>query len=144
MVLTEENRRTRRKTCLTATLSTTNPTWTDLGANPGLHGGRPPTNRLSHGTATGKVTWKCCTVGWIAYYVQSCRSEIFPFFLDEPFTNNIQQCDPLQKYRVLLKVKKPSNSTPQRRLGERRYWSYSLSNSALDGVSGQRHGTAAL
>jgi hypothetical protein len=34
-----------------ATLSTTNPTWTDLGANPGPRGERPATNRLSHGTA---------------------------------------------------------------------------------------------
>jgi hypothetical protein len=28
-------------------LSTTNPTWTDPGSNPGLRGGRPATNRLS-------------------------------------------------------------------------------------------------
>jgi hypothetical protein len=34
-----------------ATLSTTNPTWIDPGANPGLRGERPGTNRLSHGTA---------------------------------------------------------------------------------------------
>jgi hypothetical protein len=34
-----------------ATLSTTNPIWTDPGWNPGLRGGRPATNRLSHGTA---------------------------------------------------------------------------------------------
>jgi hypothetical protein len=34
-----------------ATLSTTNPTWIDPGANPGLRGERPATNRLSHGTA---------------------------------------------------------------------------------------------
>jgi hypothetical protein len=27
---------TRRKTCTSATLSTTNPTWTDPGSNPGL------------------------------------------------------------------------------------------------------------
>jgi hypothetical protein len=39
------------KTCPSATLSTTNPTWTDPGSNPGLHGGRPAANRLSHGTA---------------------------------------------------------------------------------------------
>jgi hypothetical protein len=32
-------------------LSTTNPTWTDPGSNPGLRGGRPAANRLSHGTA---------------------------------------------------------------------------------------------
>jgi hypothetical protein len=41
------------KTCLSATLPTTNPTWTDLGSNPGLRGERPATNRLSHCTAPG-------------------------------------------------------------------------------------------
>jgi hypothetical protein len=51
MKLTGENRRTRGKTCPSATLSTTNPTLTDPGSNPGLRGGRPATNRLSHGTA---------------------------------------------------------------------------------------------
>jgi hypothetical protein len=34
-----------------ATLSTTNPTWIDPDANPGLRCKRPATNRLSHGTA---------------------------------------------------------------------------------------------
>jgi hypothetical protein len=34
------------KTCPTATLSTTNPTLPD----PGCHGGKPATNRLSYGT----------------------------------------------------------------------------------------------
>jgi hypothetical protein len=34
-----------------ATLSTSNHTWTDPGSNPGFRGGRPATNRLSHGTA---------------------------------------------------------------------------------------------
>jgi hypothetical protein len=51
MKLTGENRRTRGKTCPSATLSTTNPTWTDPGSNPALSGGRPAANRLSHGTA---------------------------------------------------------------------------------------------
>jgi hypothetical protein len=41
----------RRKTCPSATLSTTNLTWTDPGSNPGLRGERPATNRLSHGKA---------------------------------------------------------------------------------------------
>jgi hypothetical protein len=40
------------KTCPSATLSTTNPTWTNPGSNLGLPGGRAATNRLSHGTAT--------------------------------------------------------------------------------------------
>jgi hypothetical protein len=51
MILTGENRRTRRKTCPSATLSTTNPIWIDPGTNPGLHGERPASNRLNHGTA---------------------------------------------------------------------------------------------
>jgi hypothetical protein len=34
-----------------ATLSTTNPTWTDLGLYPDLRFKRPATNRLGHGTA---------------------------------------------------------------------------------------------
>jgi hypothetical protein len=50
MKLTGEIRSTRRKTCPSATLSTTNPTWTDPGSTAGLRGDRPATNRLSHGT----------------------------------------------------------------------------------------------
>jgi hypothetical protein len=49
MKLTGENRSAQRKTCSSATLSTTNPTWTDTGWNPGLRGERPATDRLSHG-----------------------------------------------------------------------------------------------
>jgi hypothetical protein len=50
MKMTGENRSTREKTCPSATLSTTDPTRTDPGSNPGLRGGRQATNRLSHGT----------------------------------------------------------------------------------------------
>jgi hypothetical protein len=39
------------KTCPSATLSTTNPIWPDLGWYPGRRGGKPATNRLSYGTA---------------------------------------------------------------------------------------------
>jgi hypothetical protein len=39
------------KTCPSATLSTTNPTWPDLGSNPGRRGWKPATNRLNYGTA---------------------------------------------------------------------------------------------
>jgi hypothetical protein len=51
MKLTEEKRSTRGKTCLSATLSTINPTGSNAGLNPDLRGERPATNRLSHGTA---------------------------------------------------------------------------------------------
>jgi hypothetical protein len=40
--------RTLRQTCLSATLSTTNPIWTDLGSSLGLRGERLVTNHLSH------------------------------------------------------------------------------------------------
>jgi hypothetical protein len=40
------------KTYLSATLSTTNPTWPDPGSNPGHRGGKPATNRLSYGAAS--------------------------------------------------------------------------------------------
>jgi hypothetical protein len=39
------------ETCLSATLSTTNLTWPDLGSSPGRRGGKPATNRLVYGMA---------------------------------------------------------------------------------------------
>jgi hypothetical protein len=39
MILIREERNTRSKSCPSATSSTTNPTWTDPGANPGLRCG---------------------------------------------------------------------------------------------------------
>jgi hypothetical protein len=51
MILTEKNRSLGEKTCPSATLSTTNPIWTDPGSNPRLQSGRPATKRLSHGAA---------------------------------------------------------------------------------------------
>jgi hypothetical protein len=39
------------KTCSSAILSTTNPTWPDLGSNTGRRGGKPATNCLSYVTA---------------------------------------------------------------------------------------------
>jgi hypothetical protein len=51
MKLTRKNRSTRVKTCDSATLSTTNPKWTDPGSKPGLRGERSAISRLSYGTA---------------------------------------------------------------------------------------------
>jgi hypothetical protein len=45
------NPKDSEKTCPSATLSTTNPTWLDPGSNPGRRGGKPATNRLSYGAA---------------------------------------------------------------------------------------------
>jgi len=52
-MLTRDNTSTWRENCWSATPSTTNLTWTDLGWNPGLRGDRPATNHLSHGKAFG-------------------------------------------------------------------------------------------
>jgi hypothetical protein len=41
-----------------ATSSTTNPTWPNLGSNPGRRGGKPATNLLSYGTANLHVASK--------------------------------------------------------------------------------------
>jgi hypothetical protein len=49
-------------TCPNATLSTTNPTWPDLGSNPGHRCRKPATNRLSYGTALHSIytrLWIC-------------------------------------------------------------------------------------
>jgi hypothetical protein len=52
MILTGENRRSRSKTCPIATLSTKNPTWTDLGEKLRICGERLAAILLSHGTAS--------------------------------------------------------------------------------------------
>jgi hypothetical protein len=47
------------ETCPGATLSTTNPTWPDLGSNPVHRGGKPATNRLSYGTPIASIWYVC-------------------------------------------------------------------------------------
>jgi hypothetical protein len=66
------NKRSRRKTCPSATLSTTNPTGNDPCANPGLRNERPATNRLSHGTASHSISVKK-TVGTL---MKLCRPSL--------------------------------------------------------------------
>jgi hypothetical protein len=47
----QEKLKYSEKTCPSANLSTTNPTWHNLGSNPGRCGGKPATNRQRYGTA---------------------------------------------------------------------------------------------
>jgi hypothetical protein len=49
------------KTCPSATLSTTNPTWPDPGSNPGHRGGKPATNRLSYVAAHARIVSQATT-----------------------------------------------------------------------------------
>jgi hypothetical protein len=59
------------KTCSSATLSITNPTWPGLGSNPGRRSWKPATNRLSYGTALLVLQyWK---IG-LSLHVQECNS----------------------------------------------------------------------
>jgi hypothetical protein len=53
MILTGER---KRKTCPSATLNATNPTWTGLASKPGIRGKRPSTNHWSHGIS--ELAWK--------------------------------------------------------------------------------------
>jgi hypothetical protein len=55
MILAGEIRRTRRDTSPSATLSTTNSTWTDLDTNLELRGEKPATNCLMYGTARSRM-----------------------------------------------------------------------------------------
>jgi hypothetical protein len=70
-----ENRRTRRKTCPSATLSATNPIWIDPGANPSLRGERPTTNNLSHGTAFWRVNEN--RMRWLEHVARMRRCAFF-------------------------------------------------------------------
>jgi hypothetical protein len=51
MILRGKKPKSSENTCPSATLSTTNPTWTDLDTNPGRRGEIPTTKRLSGGPA---------------------------------------------------------------------------------------------
>jgi hypothetical protein len=51
IIFTGENRRALEKSIPSATSSTTNPTWTNLRANPSLCEGKVAANRLSYVTA---------------------------------------------------------------------------------------------
>jgi hypothetical protein len=65
MILTEENRRTRRETCPGSNLSITNPTWDDLGANPGLHGEKPGRRTVS---VFREVRGSNCSPDWLSLF----------------------------------------------------------------------------
>jgi hypothetical protein len=56
------------KPCPSATLSTTNPTWPDLGSKSGRSGGKPATNRLSYGTATVQIMLFFHADEWAAWF----------------------------------------------------------------------------
>jgi hypothetical protein len=64
------------KTCPSSTLSTTNPTWSDLGWNPGRRGGKPATNRLSYDTASKKALKVCQRNLVLGVHIKTCLANI--------------------------------------------------------------------
>jgi hypothetical protein len=56
------------KTCPSATLSTTNPTWLDPGLNPGRRGGKPATDRLSYDAAQ-RINGLINFIVWFNHYI---------------------------------------------------------------------------
>jgi hypothetical protein len=103
MKLTGENRSTREKTCPSATLSTTNPTWTDLRSNPGLRGEKPATNRLSHGTAL----WLHVTVANSSSGKSLSRYSKFIFLYSLPKNNkhySVQACSKIYTISISCTV----------------------------------------
>jgi hypothetical protein len=75
------------KTCPSASLSTTDPTWSDLGSNPGRRGGKPATNRLSYGPAWSHRN--------LLYQIST-----FSFF----FLGGISQCELVVKIPYLIEL----------------------------------------
>jgi hypothetical protein len=59
------------KTCPSATLSITNPTWPDPGSNPGLRGGKPATNRLTMARPMLKIHTFMCLLCCYVYHSTS-------------------------------------------------------------------------
>jgi hypothetical protein len=77
MILTGENRSTRRKPCRRATLSTTNSICTGLGSNLNFRCEKPATNRLSHCTAASTLPWELIYrknyIPIISFFAEECN-----------------------------------------------------------------------
>jgi hypothetical protein len=62
--------------CPSATLSTTNPTWTDQGSKPGRRDGKPATNHLSYGTACSTHLKHSATLAMIDLFIYSTAQTV--------------------------------------------------------------------
>jgi hypothetical protein len=136
MILTGEDRRTRRKTCPSATLSTTNPTWIDPDANPGLRGERPATNHLSHGTASCYIYQaENRATGYMTHCCVMCDlfTDCFSATQIMRAASRNYECDAFWRGGVLQSGLIHQKTLLWRRRAERRYSSYLFMTSALDG-----------
>jgi hypothetical protein len=71
------------KTCPSATLSTTNPTWRDPGSNPARRDRKPETNRLSYGTVLVLwIRWRTIPLKFLSDHLSACypmsTGDLFP------------------------------------------------------------------
>jgi hypothetical protein len=89
IILTGRNQITWRKSCLSVTLSTSDPTRTDLGASSGPCGEMLATNRLSYDTASRGHCWSTLLQQWLritlfhyelGYYCCICYSMVTDWF----------------------------------------------------------------
>jgi hypothetical protein len=82
----QEKPKNSEKTCLSATLSTANPTWPDLRSNTGRRCGKPVTENLSYGTVFDfiittsycYISVSCCTGKLFSLLGQSWRRNFLP------------------------------------------------------------------
>jgi hypothetical protein len=120
MILTEENRRTWRKTCPSDALCT-NLTGTDHGANSGLRGERSATNRLNHGTAYSILQYepKVTAISWIkTRFCPPSHGSVFITAVDARISNRLCNILPsLTRTRKVLYIK--DTQRDRRRLAPR-------------------------
>jgi hypothetical protein len=67
------------KTCPSAALSTTNPTWSDLGSNPSRRSGKTAIIRLSYGMASYSILPDRITMRTTTTMAMCFRYSVFPF-----------------------------------------------------------------
>jgi hypothetical protein len=86
------------KTCPSAALSTTNPTWPDPGSNPGRRDGKPATKRLSCGAANRQLRFR-----WV---LTAATVPVTLIFCTIDVTNNITHFPLINLINFLLNTLK--------------------------------------
>jgi hypothetical protein len=98
------NQNTRRKPAPSATMSTTNPTWLDVGSNPGRRGGKPATSRLSYDSASLLRNWDSSPyVSSLQTFVQQVKTAVTRA-LSADFAREVFCSRILPKVRTWLQV----------------------------------------
>jgi hypothetical protein len=104
-----------------AILSTTNPTWIDTGANPGLRGERPETNDLNHSMATNltlhfDIKIKCNLFLRIYSIFEPPLHTLKPKHVEIIFTNSVRTSKKPQHVKKIICLVLFKEITPVRSL----------------------------